>query len=61
MKTRILSIGSLLLASACALAAAKDQAASSSHSENDTARKARPRIEVCFVLDTTGSRRSPPA
>ena len=55
MKTRMLSIGSLVLASACALAAAKDQDTSSSKAENGTAKKARPRIEVCFVLDTTGS------
>jgi hypothetical protein len=55
MKTRFLSIGSLLLASACALAVAKDQDAPTSKSENGIAKKAKPRIEVCFVLDTTGS------
>ena len=53
MKTRILSIGSLLLAGVCALAAAKEN--SSVKPATDAARKARPRIEVCFVLDTTGS------
>jgi len=53
MKTRILSIGSLLLAGVCALAAAKEN--SSTKPATDAARKAKPRIEVCFVLDTTGS------
>lgn len=43
----------LLLAGACALAAAKEQ--NSSTSGNTTAKAVKPRIEVCFVLDTTGS------
>jgi hypothetical protein len=53
MKTRILSLGSLLLAGVCALAASKEQ--DSAHTANGTAAKTRPRLEVCFVLDTTGS------
>ena len=53
MKTRMLSIGSLLLAGVCALAAAKET--DSAKPATDAAKKAKPRIEVCFVLDTTGS------
>jgi hypothetical protein len=44
---------SLLLAGACALAAAKDQP--SSKMGDLVGGKPKPRIEVCFVLDTTGS------
>jgi Mg-chelatase subunit ChlD len=54
MKTPMLSIGSLLLAGACSLAAAKDKDVPS-NAASSAARKAKPRIEVCFVLDTTGS------
>jgi Mg-chelatase subunit ChlD len=53
MKAYTLSLGSLLLAGACALAAAKEQ--DSSKTASSTAAKAKPRIEVCFVVDTTGS------
>jgi hypothetical protein len=53
MKTQILSIGSMLLAGACALAAAKENY--SAKPATGATKQARPRMEVCFVLDTTGS------
>jgi hypothetical protein len=54
MKTyRLFSSGSLLLAGACALADTRE-ADSPTHTATAPA-KAKPRIEVCFVLDTTGS------
>ncbi len=53
MKTRMLSIGSLLLAGVCTLAAAKED--HSTKPATDPEKKTKPRIEVCFVLDTTGS------
>jgi hypothetical protein len=51
MKTRIVSISALALAGACTLVTATEASNAASGSE----KKPRPRIEVCFVLDTTGS------
>ncbi len=53
MKTRMLSVGSLLLAGVCTLGVAKEN--DSAKPATDAVKKAKPRIEVCFVLDTTGS------
>lgn len=53
MKTRMLSIASLLLAGVSMLAVAKEN--DLAKPATDAAKKAKPRIEVCFVLDTTGS------
>jgi Mg-chelatase subunit ChlD len=50
----MVTIGSLMLAGACVLAAAKDKD-TLSNAATGTAKTPRPRIEICFVLDTTGS------
>jgi hypothetical protein len=52
MKTRNILLTSVLaLAGACTLAAAKE----ASNAAADAAKRPKPRIEVCFVIDTTGS------
>ena len=53
MNIKHLLPATLALAAACTLAASKDT--DSTQPVKVTAKAARPRIEVCFVLDTTGS------
>jgi hypothetical protein len=53
MNIKHLLSATLALAAVCALAASKDT--DSTQSVKAAAKAAKPRIEVCFVLDTTGS------
>ena len=53
MNIKQLFSGTLVLAGVCALAAPKEN--DSTQSAKLTAKAARPRMEVCFVIDTTGS------
>jgi hypothetical protein len=53
MNIKHLIPATLVLAAVCALAASKDT--DSTPPAKATAKAAKPRIEVCFVLDTTGS------
>ena len=53
MNIKHLLPATMVLAAVCSLAAAKDTV--STQPAKATAKAAKPRIEVCFVLDTTGS------
>ena len=53
MNIKHLLPATLVLAGVCVLAASKES--DSTQSAKLTAKAAKPRMEVCFVLDTTGS------